>query len=310
MFRNYLKIAIRNLKKNKLHSFINIAGLAIGMAVSILILSYVWFELSFDRFHSKSDRIYRVTHVSLFNKAVSYQGRTGSQLAPDLKDKFPEILHSARLINRQFRLSYNDEYLEREGMMVADPDIFKIFDIPLILGDPETALLDPNSIVLSEEESQKIFGNEYPIGKFINLHEWGKEAKIKSNLKVTGVAKAMPANSHFSFSLLIPYTPGWGHDMYSKRIYTYVLLPAGYRPENLENKFPEFVKKHIAPQLEKRFATTYDTFLKSGKFYRLELQPLKDVHLVKDFGEEPYIKKGNKFQVQMYMVVALLIITL
>lgn len=309
MFRNYLKIAFRNLKKNKLYSFVNIAGLAIGMAVSILILSYVWFELSFDRFHSKSDQIYRVVHTSLLNKSGDYHGRTGNQLALALKEEFPEILNSARLLNTEIELSY-DGIKFNEGVAMTDPGIFDIFDINLTLGDSKTALLDSNSIILTEEESKKLFGEEYPIGKFINLHEGGPEATIKGKLKVTGVAKAMPDNSHFSFRFLIPYRNNWMNNMFSRSTYTYITLPRDYQPENLENKFPKFVKKYIAPQLEKRFETTYDIFLKSGKYYRLELQPLKVVHLVKDFGPEPFIKKGNIFHVQMYTVIALFIIAL
>jgi len=241
MFRNYLKIAFRNLKKNKLHSFINIAGLAIGMAVSILILSFVWFEWSFDRFHSKSEQIYRVIQSSLLNKTASNNGRTGNQLALALKEEFPEILHSARLYYREIELSYEGIKFN-ESVAMADPEIFDIFDITLTLGDPETALLAHNSIILTEEESKKLFGEEYPIGKFINHHERGEEGKIKAKLKVTGVAKAMPDNSHFSFRFLIPYPIDWNNNMNSKSTYTFITLPPGYGLKTWKTNFRNLLK--------------------------------------------------------------------
>ena len=141
MFRNYLKIAFRNLKKNKLHSFINIAGLSIGMAVSILILSYVWYELSFDRFHSKFDQIYRVVHSINLDGKISNRGTTGPGMSVALKEEFPEIQHVIRMssLNWNMEISYQDKKIfpERGTIVRTDNDIFNIFDIELIHGDPK-----------------------------------------------------------------------------------------------------------------------------------------------------------------------------
>ena len=141
------------------------------MAVSILILSYVWFERSFDRFHSKSDQIYRVVQTMKLSDSESHYEDTGLVLALALKEECPEILQTARMGYLEYaEISYNEKkinLMRGKGAVCADNDIFKIFDIDLIHGDPETALLDPNSIIITEEESREIFGNENPMGKFI-----------------------------------------------------------------------------------------------------------------------------------------------
>jgi len=321
MIKNYLKITFRNLMKQKLHSLINIAGLTIGMAVSILILSYVWFERSFDRFHSKSDQIYRVVEFTRQAGKEINGGGSGHGLAEVLKEEFPEIIHSVRLFiaHDEAELSYKGiKTMTRQtdmDMIFSDNDIFKVFDIDLIYGDSETALLEPNSIVLTEEASKKFFGNENPIGEFIHFHfpsgyleDW--------DLKVTGVARAMPDNSHFAFNYIIPLAK----EFRISRLWpfvvpllnTYLILPEGYPSENLEEKFPEIVKKYISPEIEKKYSTTYDEFLESGGYWKLKLQALTKIHLDKHSLQEiPGAKeKGNLLHVQIYTVIALIIILL
>ena len=152
MLRNYLKIAFRNLLRNKFYSLINIAGLSIGMAVAILIFSYVRYEYSFDRFHSKFDQIYRVVQSVRLHDREFTRSFTGGVLASALKEEIPEILHIARLnlIWEEVEISCNGKkFIAKSGdMVLADNDIFKIFDIEFIQGDPQTALMDPNSIIL------------------------------------------------------------------------------------------------------------------------------------------------------------------
>jgi len=287
MIKNYIKIALRNLRKQKLHSVINIAGLTVGMAVSILILSYVWFERSFDRFHSNSDQIYRVVQTVKSTESESHYDCTGLGLALALKEECPEILQTARMGYLEYAdISYKEtkiNLMRGKGAVCADNDIFKIFDIDLIHGDPETALLDPNSIIITEEESRKIFGNENPIDKFIDIHfvqydEVGVEDLV---LKVTGVAKAMPDNSHFEFKYLFPIdiTPRRTKKFLGLVACTYLTLPVDYPPENLEAKFPEFVKKNFSGGIERRYKMTYDEMLESGGYWKLRLQALKHIHL-------------------------------
>jgi len=321
MLKNYLKIAFRRLKKQKLHSIINIAGLTIGMAVSILILSYVWFERSFDHFHSKSDQIYRVVMTAKLADSESHYENTGLGLALALKEECPEILHTARMgYLENAEISYNEKKVELkigEGAVRADNDIFKIFDIDLIHGDPETALLDPNSIIITEEESRKIFGSENPMGKFINIHfvEYDQLGVEDLGLKVTGVAKAMPGNSHFEFKYLFPVdiTPRRTLKFIGLIVSTYLTLPVDYPSENLEAKFPKNVKKNFSHDIEWRYKMTYDELLESGGYGKLRLQPLKHIHLdTQHYDGESIIlkKKGNLFHVQIYTVIALFIIAL
>ena len=319
MFRNYLKIAIRNLRKNKLHSFINISGLVIGMSVSILILSYVWYELSFDRFHSNFDRIYKVVfNTTTKNKDLDNRAYTGWGVASILKEEYPEIVHAARVTryntkNIDLEFSYKNKKNIEESIngVFADNDIFKIFDIELIYGDPETALLEPNSIVLTEEMATKYFGNEHPLGKFINVKRVDNEQVTV--YEVTGVAKAMPVNSHFSFKFLSNFPYVWRSFLGRNHCYTYVMLPLGYPSEELENKFPEMVRKHHAPSVE-RSSISYDDWLESGNFLKVKLMPLRKVHLDNNYKLGSHlpllINKGNLFQVQMYTLAAILIIFL
>ena len=286
------------------------------MAVSILILSYVWFELSFDRFHSKSDQTYRVVQTMKLTDSESNLELTGYSLAGALKEECPEILHTTRLCLIEKEMSYDGKKFivePGEGFVQADNDIFKIFDIDLIHGDSETALQNTNSIVITEEESKKFFGNENPIGKIINI-DLEDDNAIDWNLVVTGVAKAMPDNSHFEFKYLTPidlYTFG-GLQFLGERYCTYLTLPVDYPPENLENKFPEIVRKYFAPDIERRYSISYDEWLDSGGYWKLRLQPLKHIHLDRqhyDF-ESPIFKKGNLFHVQIYGVIAFFIIAL
>jgi putative ABC transport system permease protein len=305
MLKNYSKIAFRHLMKQRLHSIITIAGLTVGMAVSILILSYVWFEHSFDRFHSKSDQTYRVVQTMKMTDST-------------LKEECPEILHTARLADVwDAEISYNEKkvkVMQGEGIIRADNDIFNIFDIVLVYGDSETALQDPNSIILTEEESRKFFGNENPMGKFISINNPVTGEQVW-NLEVTGVAKAMPDNSHFEFKYLIPYDK-ISFDVFNFAepiVCTYLTLPVDYPPENLENKFPQIVSKYFAFEIERKFSIIYDEWLESGGYWKLRLQPLKHIHLDRqlyDYESGILKKKGNLLHVQIYTVIALFIIAL
>ena len=320
MIRHYLKSAFRNLLRDKFYSIINVAGLGIGIAISLLIFSYVRFERSFDGFHSKSDQIYRVTQSArLLDKDFKYGG-TGHGLAAALKKDFPEIAHTARLefINDEVEISYKEKkIIKKKGdvnLVLADNDIFKIFDIELIQGNPKTALLDPNSIILTEEESRKYFNDENPIGKFIDIHYVENGYYDNLTLKVTGVAKALPANSHFEFKYLIsqdknPRLFVWPYIV--PLVVTYVTLPEDYPVKNSESKFPDFVKTYLAPEIEKKYAVTYDDWLESGGYWKLKFQPLNNIHLNKDdYSEIPMIKKGDLFHVQIYSIIAFSIIAL
>jgi len=194
MFKNYMKIAIRNLKRHKGFSFINITGLALGIACFLFILVYVQDELSYDGFHEDADSIYQIlTHTDIKNNSI-----TPTPLAPKLKEECPEIIDAARYhwIWGGAVINYNDKTFEEDGLRLVDPSFFKVFDFPFIMGDPNRALNDPYSIVITKASADKYFGDEYPIGKVVTLNH-------QHQLIVTGVIENVPSNSTLQFDMLV-----------------------------------------------------------------------------------------------------------
>jgi putative ABC transport system permease protein len=270
MFRNYFIIAYRNLLRQKVYSIINISGLAIGFAAFILIVLHVIHEFSFDKFHKNANDIYRVCingRISgdVFNVAVC-ASPTGEAMVREM----PEVLKSVR-INKfsqtVFFSTENDRFYEK-GMIFADSTFFEVFTFEMIQGNPETVLDEPNSIVLTEKIAKKHFPGKNPIGKTIKLND-------KESFIITGIIKDVPDNSHFTFNMVSSYSTylkmngnegdkDWG----SLNVHTYVLLAPGTDPEQVEVKFPEFVKRNMGELSE----------MESIKFEPY-LQPLTSIHL-------------------------------
>ena len=166
MFKNYLKIVFRNIQRHKGYSFINIAGLALGLTAVILILLLVQFEISFDKYHKNADRIYRILQGQQGSDRLS--NLTQPPLAPTLKAEFPEVESATRFYRTgKIHISYKDKNFFENGFCFTDPETFDIFSFELLEGDPQTVLDDPNSVVISELTAKKYFGNENPIGKNI-----------------------------------------------------------------------------------------------------------------------------------------------
>jgi len=267
MFKNYLKIAIRNIKKNKGYSFINISGLAIGMACCVLIFLWVHDELSYDQYHKNRDQIFRLTYAEEIGSAYDHYAMAPYAAAAGFTSELPEISSYTRLVRRSGLISFEDKKFDETGIMYADSTFFEIFTHEFIVGDPASALDAPNSIVLTEASAQKIFGNQNPVGKTVHLSSDGE-------LQVTGVIKNVPKNSHFSFNYIVSIRAlqkrrpeilnawlnisGWG----------YVLLQPGTNPVELEKKFLNIVEKHT-----EKIAKQY------GIKPYFKLQPLTDIHL-------------------------------
>jgi putative ABC transport system permease protein len=243
MFRNYLKVAFRNIKRHKVYSFINIAGLTIGMTCVVLLLLWIQDELSFDKFHEKIDDIYIVSaHIKKERDELQLPSVPG--LGPLLEELFPEVEESARFLAgyRTFILRYKDRTFSEPRVFPADPEVLEMFTFPLIEGDPKTALRDPYSLVLSEPVAKKYFGNENPIGKVITIDN-------QFQMKVMGVMKEVPSNSTFRFDILMPL------EFYAKNIhkqvdlkgfsnqnfFVFVQLQKGSSLEELNHKIREFV---------------------------------------------------------------------
>ncbi|MGD8535035.1 MAG: ABC transporter permease [Candidatus Aminicenantes bacterium] len=243
MLRNYLKIAFRNVKRHKVYSFINIAGLTIGMTCVVLLLLWIQDELSYDKFHEKIDDIYLVSaHIKEERDELQVPSVPG--LGPLLKELYPEVEESARFLAgyRTFILRYKDRTFSEPRVFPADPEVLEVFTFPLVEGDPKTALKDPYSLVLSERTAKKYFGTENPIGQVITVNN-------QFPMKVTGVMKEVPSHSTFRFDVLMPL------EFYVKQIhkeddlrgfsnqnyFVFVQLQKGKSFNDLNRKIREFV---------------------------------------------------------------------
>jgi putative ABC transport system permease protein len=273
MFKNYLKIAFRNLKKHRGYSFINIVGLAIGMAACLLLFLWIQNELSYDRYHKKAERIYRITSQWESEGQLERFAKTSAPLGPALVNEFPDIEKAVRFGTNRFLISYESKRFY-EDVFFADPEVFDIFTFPLIKGDPKAVLKEPRSIIISEEIKEKYFGEEDPIGKIINLD-------ALKDFKITGVFKNIPPNSHFRFDFLGCFSDYAAHDFDKWGIsnyWTYVLTSKNFNQDKFKEKLPEFVERYRGKDVRDKYKLTYP------------LQPLTSIHLHSDLrGEiEPY----------------------
>ncbi|NIM90225.1 MAG: FtsX-like permease family protein [Candidatus Aminicenantes bacterium] len=300
LFWNYFKIAFRKIKRQKGYSLINIAGLAIGMVCCILILLWIQDELSFDRHHEKAKRIYRVG--TQFGPTVdSREAFTAPPMAEALIDEFPEVLQAVRLdlwdedIN--LLVSHDEKHFMEKGIIWADSSIFDVFTIPFIIGNPKTALTQPGTVVIAEDTAQKHFGDEIPLGKTI---------KIESDeYQITGVVENCPSNSHFQFNMIasliseeLSRDPEWDGHCY----FTYLVLPDRYPPSQLEEKFPDFIKRHYGPEFKEEMGISIEEYYDGeNRYYGYWLQPLLDIHLNPDVGRA----KGDITYVYVFSSIAL-----
>ena len=277
MLNNYLKTAWRNLKRYKGYSFINIAGLAVGMAAFILIMLFVQYELSYDRYHKNADKIYRVIEEKP-GQASPISAEIPSPMAPVLMDEYPEVISATRIFKwgRSEKLFSYGKKLIYETLYYADPETFDVFSIAFIQGDPKTALNDPFSIVLSERLAEKYFRNENPIGKVLTLKENSDQhAGTGNNYQISGIFGNMPQNSHFIMDMIVPFKNlilshktrmTWEK---GNNPHTYILLAKSADPKDLEKKFHSLLEKY-------KYQNTEVTGDPKEKYF---LQPLTSIHL-------------------------------
>ncbi|WAC14323.1 ABC transporter permease [Dyadobacter pollutisoli] len=281
MIRNYFKIAWRNLVRNRTFSAINISGLAIGLASCMLISLYVLDELSFDRFHTKGDRIVRVFFHGIMQGGVMHEAHVMPPTAAALKADYPEVEEATRLRQGGNPLILIGEKLFTDDRLAfVDSNFLNVFTFPLTQGNPRTVLLEPNSVVISKTAAEKYFGKQDPIGKILSMKDW------KASYKVTGVMKDMPANSHFHFDLLASMSTlpeAKSTSWMVSEFFTYLVLPKGYDYKRLEAKLPQTVAKYMGPQLKQGLGMTLDEFRKKGNDIGLYLQPFTDIHLHSTF---------------------------
>jgi ABC-type antimicrobial peptide transport system permease subunit len=296
MLKNYLKIALRNMIKHKGYSFINIFGLAVGMAICILLLLWVQFELSYDRFHEHSNNLYRIIKVWRLGE-VAHQATTPAPLAPALKEEFPEIIDAARFLPvGNLLLKYGEKSFYETRGVFADPAIFRMFTFPLVKGETKTALANPYSIVLTRSLAAKYFGDEEPVGKIIRVDN-------RVDFTVTAVIKDIPKNSHLQFDFLVPFTligkKGLTTqlaqesliDWHNTTYFSYVLLKSGTSYQSVSRKIANYLAKPIPDSTSS-----------------LYLQPLKKIHLHSSH-LRPYIPgTGDINYIYLFIAVAFLVL--
>ncbi len=301
MFRNYLKVALRNLGKRKGFTFINILGLAIGIACCLLITVYVFHELSYDQFHEKADRIYRVAQTTETSSKVEEGASTPFPLGPALQSDFSgQIDKAVRFFDMQedVRTMINaetDESFRVDHFYVVDSTFFDVFTADLVRGNPQTVLNDPMSIVITEEQARRFFGDQNPMGKQLTF-------KGVEDFTVTGVMESLPPTSHVKIDMLASFNSLpelYGSREFMERwfwnpCWTYILLDEGASPQELEQQFPDFVDKNYTNREE-------------GETLSLNLQALTDIHLYSNLDQEMEAN-GSIFYVYLFSAVAILIL--
>ncbi|MEM6843868.1 MAG: ABC transporter permease [Bacteroidota bacterium] len=314
MLRNYLKIAYRNLLKNKIFSLINILGLAIGMAACLLILQYVRFELSYDRFHEKSDRTYRAALYQYKEGTLDTKSAlTFPTIGRELRENFPETVESFVRMHHQSgifsRLDTDQlEYFDEEQVYYVDASFFRVFSFPLLMGNATQALTNPNTVVITRSVAEKYFGEHWrkvnPIGKILR----GRSYPGVSDLLITGITADPPRNSHLKFDFLVSYSTMYtwqseGADYrydteeswYWNEFYTYLVLKPGQDPRELEEAFALIIDQRTPSRS------------KQGFTFRTVLQPLQEIHLRSVLMHELEVG-GNTRTVYVLLIVAICIL--
>lgn len=280
MIRNYFKLAFRNLWRNKVFTAINISGLAMGIAICLVIMLFIKNEWSYDRYNEKANRIVRVVFKGTVQGQAMKEANVMPPTAQTLLKDYPEVEAATRLrLTGSAIFSHGEKSFKEEGLAFTDADFFSIFTLPFVKGDPRTALLEPNTVVISEAVAQKYFGQEDPMGKLLEVKS------RNATLKVTGVMKAIPVNSHFHFDIFasIISLPDQNSDSWmTSGYFTYLLLKPGITWPQLEAKLPQVVEKYMGPQLQQSMGFTLAEFRKKGNNIGLYLQPLTDIHLRSD----------------------------
>ena len=307
MIRNYLKIAFRNLTKYKFISFINLFGLTIGLTCCLLIFTFIFHDLSYDKYQPNADRVYRVTRTfyNLQNNSVSLHLSTISPpFAPYLQNDFKEIEELTRFVDYSpAPVKYGEKMINEKNLFFADEHFFDFFRADILEGNPKKALSDPYSIMMTDEMAKKYFGNEDPMNKTIRVN-YGRYF----DFKVTGIYKPFPSNTHFHPNMLMSFTTmndtliygaenlrtNWGNNDF----FTFIRLPKGYDPKKLEKQFPAF--------LDRRMAGQYTT-VKPSQGTSLDLQKLTDIHLRSHTDYEAE-ENGDIKRVYIFSAIALFIL--
>jgi len=313
MLKNFFKIALRNLLKRKVYTLINILGLAIGMAVCLLIILFIQNELSFDKFHEKGDQVYRMVLERKYPGRPTSYSIIPQTIGEAVKKEFPEVLESTRIFNftgggGDFFVKINDKVFQEKHVLMVDSNFFRVFSATFIDGDPTTALEKPNTIVINESTAKRFFGSvANAMGKTVET-----DGNNNNKFMVSAVCKDWPENSHFLFDILISSSTFQNTrqpNYINFSAGTYLLLNKNASAKALEAKFPQIIQKYVAGDIEKRLAQTFTQFTAAGNGYHYYLQPLKKIHLTSDL-EAEFRPNGSIKAVYIFGIVAVFILFL
>ncbi len=304
MLRNYLKTAYRNLSKHRFYSIINITGLAVGITSCLLIVLFVVDELSYDKFHEKSDRIYRIEGDIMFGGNHMEMPVAPAPMAQTMMADYQEVEIAGRfrrIGSHLFKKEINN--IKEDNVSFADNNIFEIFSIPFIYGDKATALEKPNTMVISKTVAEKHFGSENPVGQQMTMDN-------EDLYEITGVYEDLPVNSHFHLDVMLSME---GNEdakntiWLSNNYFTYFVLREDADPEEFQGKMVEMVNTYVFPQAEQLLNITMDDFLASGQWVRFNIRPLTDIHLYSNLGFE-FEPPGDIKYVYIFSAIATIIL--
>lgn len=276
MIKNHLKTAFRSLLKNKGFTALNILGLSLGIASCLLITFYVVDELSYDRYNTKANRIYRVNEDLKLGENNVHYAVAMPPLAKTLKAEFPYIENTTRIkAVWPTHVTIENKNVLDNGFAFADASLFDVFTLPMLNGDPKTALAEPNSVVVTESTAKKYFNSTNITGKLISVNN-------NTLLKVTGVIKDIPRQSHFNFNFFISmssYKDSESNKWLRSDYNTYVLFKDAADYKKLEAALPSFLSKFSGDEMRNELHQSLASFEKGGSFFKLNLTPVTDIHL-------------------------------
>ena len=303
MFKNHLKTAFRNIKKHKAFSAINIVGLAVGIACSILIWLFVSHERGYDRFHEKADRIYRLALRASLGDTKMNQTQTSSEVFRRLAAEFPEIEKGIKFFNPgKTPVILKDRTFYESRLYAVDAPFFEVFSFPLIDGNPQTVLAEPNSMILSKTTAEKYFGTTDVVGNTIRADF--SNSSGSTIFHVTGISEDAPDNSHFHYDILVSSSTfpalinskDWG----GTNFITYLLLRPGTSKDWFDEKLKEFTRRNLGGQ-------GFDEWVAEGNYWGYYLQPITEIHLNSDLKGE-FETNGNQTYVLIFSVISVIIL--
>ncbi len=306
MWKNFIITTLRNISRNRVYAFINVFGLSIGLASSILILLFVNSELSYDKHHEQGDRIYRLYISGMLEGNELNGGWSAIPSGPAFQQEIPEVKDFTRFKTwGQNVLIREDEKFIQETFVFADSSVFRIFDFNLIRGDPDKALTEPNTIVLTESLARKIFKDEDPVGKVLGLNQ---DTTI---YRVTGVMEDLPPTTHFRFNSLASYHSLDESDRthwLSNNVFTYLLLENQSSASVVQEKMDQVSLKYIEPELKAILGIDISQFEAAGNRYGIKIQPMKEIHLNNEIGGGFKSSHDSKYLLIFSFVAVLILI--